>query len=211
MNSATTQPTVGIAPVATNGVGLPIERGERLFSAADLAALPEDLPSGPVRWELHRGRLIPMPPPGNVHGAVEGNLITALKVQGEFRGLGKARSGDVGILLGRNPDHVFGADAAFIANSSLPIRESSDGYLETIPELVVGVRSKNDSQSEIERKVAEYLAVGVRLVWVADPLARRVTEYRKEVPPRVYREDDTLTVEDVIPGFSLSVRDALRE
>ncbi len=152
-----------------------------------------------------------MPPPGNTHGAVEGNLITALKTQGEFRGLGKARSGDVGIVLARGPDHVYGADAVFIANRSLPIRESKEGYLETIPDLVVEVRSKNDPQPAIQRKVDDYLAAGVSVVWVPDPAARTVTEYRKDTEPRVYLEDDALTVEDVIPGFRLSVRDALQE
>jgi Uma2 family endonuclease len=183
----------------------------KLFTVADLAVLPSQLPSGPVLYELHHGRLITLPPPGDVHGAVEGNLIAALKVQGEFRGLGKARCGDVGIVLARNPDHVLGADAVFIANASLPIRRSPEGYLETIPELVVEVRSKNDSLPELQRKAQEYLDAGTRVVWVADPIARNVTEYRKDTPPRVYAEDDTLGVEDLIPGFGLSVRGALEE
>ena len=34
----------------------------RLFTAADLAALPWELPSGPINWELHHGRLVLMPP-----------------------------------------------------------------------------------------------------------------------------------------------------
>ena len=40
----------------------------------------------------------------------------------------------------------------------MPIRESREGYLETIPELVVEIRSKNDSSAEINQKIAEYLA-----------------------------------------------------
>jgi Uma2 family endonuclease len=183
----------------------------KLFTAADLAVLPSELPSGPVLYELHHGRLITMPPPGNTHGAVESNLVTALKVQGEFRGLGKARSGDVGIVLARDPDHVYGADAVFIAKRSLPIRESREGYLETTPDLVVEVRSKNDTQPALQRKAEDYLAAGVTVVWVPDPAARIVTEYRRGAEPRVYLEDDTLTVEDVIPGFQLRVRDALQE
>ncbi len=49
------------------------------------------------------------------------------------------------------------------------------------------------------------------VVWVPDPAARTVTEYRRGAEPRVYLEDDTLTVEDIIPGFQLRVRDALQE
>jgi Uma2 family endonuclease len=186
---------------------LPVESGERLLTAADVAVLPSDLPSGTVLYELDNGRLIIMPPPGDIHGAIELNVGTELKVQGERRGLGKARSGDVGIILWRDPDRLVGADVVFIANRSLPIRESPEGYLETIPNLVVEVVSKNDSQPKVLRKVADYLQAGVQVVWVADPAKRTVTAYRPGQEPQVYTEADTLTVEDLIPGFQVLVRD----
>jgi len=106
----------------------------KLFTAADLAMMPTDLPSGTVRYELHHGRLITMPPAGGEHGFVEGNLGAALKVQGEFKNLGKAGVGEIGGVLGRDPDHVYGGDALFVTNARLPIQYSPEGYLETIPE-----------------------------------------------------------------------------
>ncbi len=152
-----------------------------------------------------------MSPPGDVHGAVEGNFIAALKTQGEFKGFGKARCGEVGIVLWRNPDRVVGADAAFIATASLPIRRTSEGYLETIPDLVVEVRSPNDTGPEIQRKVDDYLIAGVKVVWVVDPINRQVTEHRPGQPHSVFGENDTLAVPDIIPGFQLSVRESLQE
>src|SRR5262249_34274189 len=107
-------------------LGLP--PSPRLLTVADVAALPSELPSGPVCYELNNGVLVIMPPPGDIHGAVELNVGTELKVQGERRGHGKARSGDVTVILQRNPDHVFGADAVFISNARLPIRRSKEGY-----------------------------------------------------------------------------------
>ena len=47
----------------------------RLFTVADLAEMPSELPSGTVYYELHHGRLITMPPAGDIHGAVEKNLV----------------------------------------------------------------------------------------------------------------------------------------
>jgi Uma2 family endonuclease len=70
----------GTIPESTAPASLPPDCVPKLFTVADLAVLPSELPSGTVRYELHHGRLITMPPPGNTHGAVEGNLITALKV-----------------------------------------------------------------------------------------------------------------------------------
>src|SRR2546423_1148234 len=109
-----------------------MESAVRLLTAADLAALPAELPSGPVLYELDNGRLNIMPPPGDLHGAIETKVAANLFFQGEKGGHGKARSGDVGVILWRNPDRVVGADVVFIANSSLPIRVSAEGYLETI-------------------------------------------------------------------------------
>jgi Uma2 family endonuclease len=179
----------------------------KLFTVADLAVLPSDLPSGPVLYELDNGRLITMPPAGNLHGAIETKFAGALLYEGEKRGLGKARCGEVGIILWRNPDRVVGADAVFIANSSLPLRQSPEGYLETIPDLVVEIRSKNDTLAFVQRKVEDYLTAGVRVVWVADPDKRSVTAHRRGQEPQVLSEGDTLTVEEIIPGFKLSVKE----
>ena len=76
-----------------------------------------------------------MPPPGDIHGAVQSNVVTQLKIQGEFRGLGRART-EVGLILRRNPDRLTGPDAVFATAALLPLRRSAEGYLETIPELV---------------------------------------------------------------------------
>ena len=207
-------PRVGTTPTISSfgANGRPsVDYASKVFTITDVAELPSELPSGTVLYELDNGRLITMPPPGYVHGTVEGNLIAALKNQGEYRGLGIACSGDVGVILWRNPDRLVGVDAVFIANRSLPVRLSSEGYLETIPDLAVEVRSKNDTQPAVQRKVDDYLFAGVQVVWVVDPAARTVTTHRRDVEPQVYRENDTLIVEDIIPGFQLLVRDVLRE
>jgi Uma2 family endonuclease len=182
----------------------------KFLTIADVEALPKSLPSGPVCYELLRGKLIIMTPPGDQHGGIQIKIGVPLFLQGESRGLGKVR-GEVGVVLGRNPDTVVGADAAFIANASLPIRLSSEGYLETIPELVVEVRSKNDTGPEVMKKVRLYLDAGVRVVWVVDPVARTVTAHRKRRKPQIFAEGDTLVVEDVIPGFQFPVAEVFRD
>jgi Uma2 family endonuclease len=179
---------------------------QRLLTLADVAALPSQLPSGDVKYELDNGRLIIMPPPGADHGSGQGRLATHLFVQGEFRGHGKAFA-EVGIILRRNPDSLVGADNAFVCQRSLPIKKSPEGYLETIPELVVEIRSKNDTNKGIEDKVAAYHRAGVVVVWVPDPATRTLTVYRIGEQPVVLKADDQLTVPDLIPGFQVFVRE----
>ncbi len=200
-------PVTTFQPAPLVQVG-PVQNGVRLLTIADVAVLPSELPSGAVRYELDDGRLIIMAPPGYLHAAADNKFGTHLAVQGEYRGHGKSL-GEIGIILRRNPDRLVGADAAFITNALLPPRIAVEGYLETIPELVVEIRSKNDTWAEVRRKVADYLAAGVHVVWVPDPESRTVTEFRPNQPERVYLENETLTIEDVIPGFRLPVRDAL--
>jgi len=89
----------------------------------------------------------------------------------------------------------------------LPAQESSEGYLETIPQLVVEIRSKNDTASEISERVADYLQFGVKLVWVVDEAPDTVAEYRPNVAPKTIGKGDTLSCDDIIPGFRYSVAD----
>lgn len=187
-----------------------VEAPSRPLTVADVAALPAELPSGPVHYELDNGRLITMPPPGDFHGNVQANLAAEFKLQGERRGHGKVR-GEVGVILWRDPDRLVGPDAAFVANRSLPIRLSPEGYLETIPDLVVEVRSKNDTLPEVQRKVEDYLTAGVRVVWVVDTLQRNVTAYRRGKDAQVFGQDDTLVVEDIIPGMRIAVNELFQE
>ena len=189
----------------------PFEVVPRLFTLADLEELPTDLPSGPIDYELDNGRLVfIMVPPGDIHGAAQSNIVTQLKVQGELKGHGKART-EVGVVLWRDPDRVVTPDVLFIANKSLPIRRSREGYLETIPELVVEVRSKNDSRPFIERKVEHYLKAGVEVIWVVDTTAKTVAIHRSSAAAAILSEADTLELPYLIPDFSLPVAEIFRD
>ena len=180
----------------------------RLLTAADLAALPDELPTGAVRYELDNGRLIMMAPAGEPHANAQTTIITELKTQGERRGYGKAY-GEIGVILWKDPFRVVEPDAAFVKKESLPVKISPERYLETIPELVVEVRSKNDTKPYIERKVADYLDVGAQLVWVVDPDKSIVAEHRPGATPNTLSRNGTLQCEDIIPGFRLSLSELL--
>jgi Uma2 family endonuclease len=54
----------------------------------------------------------------------------------------------------------------------------------------------------VGHKVGEYLAVGVRLLWVIDPEERNAVVYCPGAPPRTIRQEGALDGEDVVPGFS---------
>jgi Uma2 family endonuclease len=201
-----------VEPVSTPNFDLLVQPVDKLLTAADLEAFPSELPSGwPIDYELDDGRLVLiMAPPGDVHGAAQSLIATYLTMHGEFKGHGKVRT-EVGIVLWRNPDRVVSADVAFIAKKSLPLRVAREGYLETIPELIVEIRSRNDSLPYMQRKVEHYLKAGVEVVWMVDPPAKSVTIHQNARDPMTLGIADSLQAGELIPGFSLPVADVFRE
>jgi Uma2 family endonuclease len=49
------------------------------------------------------------------------------------------------------------------------------------------------------------LTVGVRLIWVVNPVARTVKIYRADGTITGLREQDVLEGEDVVPGFRCTI------
>lgn len=94
----------------------------------------------------------------------------------------------------------------FATKDQLPLRYSREGYLETIPALVVEVLSENDRSRQLARRVQQYLRAGGRVVWLVDPQRRAVTIHRLGEPPALLGEEGTLTTEGIIPGLSYPVQ-----
>jgi Uma2 family endonuclease len=198
--------TVSVTP--SNTIPAPPFPG-RPLTAADLAVMPERLPSGSVSCELHHGVLVPMSPPVARHGSIQAIIGAELIHQGQKKGLGNGYT-EVGVLLAKDPDHVLGPDAAFVMKQSLPARLTPEGYLETVPQLIVEIRNKNETAKEVSEKVADYLKAGAVLVWVVEPTQESVVEHRAAQPPKTYLKSDSLACEDVIPGFRLALVELFR-
>lgn len=173
------------------------------FTIADVAVMPRDLPSGPVDYELENGELVIMSPTGRRHGVVQGRISALLISLGDERGLGETAV-ETGIILRRNPDRLVGPDVSFWLKKSFPLRETPEGYVETIPDLLFEVRSKNDTQAEIDEKVADYLKYGVKHVFVADPVAATVIRHFPDKAPVTFGEGDVLDLTNVLPDLIIS-------
>jgi Uma2 family endonuclease len=83
-------------------------------------------------------------------------------------------------------------------------RTKSRGFLDVAPELVVEILSPE--RPNTDRKVVEYLTIGVRLVLVVDPPGQTISAHRPNDTVEHYRKPDALPCDDVVvPGFSLPV------
>ncbi len=176
----------------------------QLVTAEQLAAMGD---IGPC--ELIEGRIVAMAPAGDEHGAVEMTLGGFVWSFVRAHDLGQVYVGEVGVIIRRDPDTVRGADLAFIARER--VRPYTGKFLGVVPDLVAEVVSPGDTWTEITDKLREYLAAGVRLVWVVHPERRTVYVYRALTDLRVFGMGDQVPGDDVLPGFSLPVADVFGE
>lgn len=179
-----------------------------LMTAEDLLTLPDD----GYFYELDRGRLIRMSPSSTWPNTVASEILTALNSFVRPRKLGRVGGGEGGFLLFTEPDTVRAPDVWFIRTERLEGgRLPRRGYVKVAPDIAVEVNSPSDRQGDVLRKVAEYLAAGTRLVWIIYPESRTAVIYRPEGPPEIIGEDGVLDGEDIVPGFTLALRDVFAD
>ena len=107
-----------------------------------------------------------------------------------------------------DPERVYGPDVCYVSYARLAKdAEVPRGVIPVTPELVVEVRSPSDTWGQVFRKVGDYLEVGVTVALVLDPDTRTASVYRNDPvnPQHIFGPTDTLTIPDVLPGFSVPV------
>jgi Uma2 family endonuclease len=176
---------------------------QKLITAEEFARMPD--PADGSQQELIRGVIVTMPPPGCAHGVCCLKIGRRLGNHVEEKGLGIVTSNDAGFITERDPDTVRGADVAFWSKERLP--EIPTGYPQCLPDLAVEVVSPDDHFTRVQRKVNHYLKCGIRMIWVVDAEDRSVTVYRPDQPLRILNNSDSLSGEEIVPGFSCRVGD----
>jgi len=119
------------------------------------------------------------------------------------RAMGELFSESTGFLLERHPDTLLCPDVAFVAAGRLPADGLGSPFLEIAPDLAVEILSAGDRPAAVRAKVAEYLRLGVRWVWVVDPAARRVQVHCRNAGPGNRTATTELTEGDVLDGRAI--------
>ena len=167
------------------------------MTAEELIKLPDD----GNHYELIKGELLTMPPPGFPHGTVTMNLSILLGVYVKENNLGRVAA-EMGYKLESDPDTVLAPDISFIARERVGIR--TEGYRSGPPDLAVEVLSPSNRKTQVERKTALWLELGAKAVWNVDPRKRTVEVVRADGERELFHETDEL-VDDTVPGFRVAV------
>jgi Uma2 family endonuclease len=157
---------------------------------------PDEFPA-----ELEEGRLVPVSRGTWRHGRIAGKVYFTLELYARANPGWVVAANDPGTKLRRDPDTLRGPDVGMIRAEREPKGRGANGWLEGAPDLAVEVKGDDDTIAALERKAAEYLAAGARLVWVVDPDHERVivlTANRR----RVVGREEPLDGGDLLPGFA---------
>ncbi len=186
---------------------MPAIRAKKM-SAAEFARQYAD---GERRAELIHGEVEEMSPATPLHGMQVIRITLPVARFVEEHALGEVFGAETGFTL-RHPDgteSVLAPDLAFIAAERLPA-ELPHEFWSIAPDLVVEVLSPSESRHRVQQKTALWLQAGVRLVWNIDAATQTVTVHRADGSTQVLRPGDTLSGEQVLPGFELPVGEIFR-
>ncbi len=153
-------------------------------------------------FELIHGEIVEVSPSRSGHSNVAVSVSSAIWSYCQEKGL---------------PHYVTGADGTYdvlgniiapdVAYKTTPTDKVN--YPDPVPpELAVEVISPTDKAPDIARKRQIYLDAGI-LYWEVDVDDERIDVYAPGQPIRSFAMDDTLDGGDVLPGFTLPVKDVL--
>lgn len=179
------------------------------MSTIDIAHTPEDLLTMPdgQDYELVDGQLVERKM-SMVSSWIAGQMFFQLAQHVQTADLGWVfPEGTSFQCFPDDPDRVRRPDASFLRRERMPGAPPHRGHGKIAPDLAVEVVSPNDLFEEVDQKVDEWLAAGVRLVWVIVPRTRTVRIHTHEAEVRKLSEDEELTAAPILAGFRCRVAD----
>ena len=142
-----------------------------LMTCEEYVALEE--PQG-LRYELSEGELIVTPSASFFHNEIRDFINDRLREFAETRRLGHV-TGETDIKLAG--ETVRRPDVAFIRAGRLRGVDLDRVPLPVVPDLIIEIVSRIDRAVELILKVSQYLAAGVKAVWLFYPNTRVAYRY----------------------------------
>ena len=177
------------------------------LSEAEFLKLCAKFPDAMVEYTAD-GTVIVMPPTDPESGERVGEAFAQLRNWTSEQGKGHACGPDAGFRFRdgsrRSPDAAWFDDARW-----REAKKSGQRFPVFAPEFVIEVRSPDDRIRALREKMEEYIANGVQLGWLIDPMERTVTIYGGGQPPRVLENPATVAGEGPVAGFVLSLERVL--
>ncbi|MDW8437223.1 MAG: Uma2 family endonuclease [Chloroherpetonaceae bacterium] len=181
------------------------KEGASFWTIEDLERLQRETKRN---YDLIKGKLVEVMPAGDLHGYVASAINVIIGGFARENNLGATYAAETGFVVSRAPEKqtVMGADFAFISKERLPKQPKKKGFGEIAPDFVVEVQSPNDNLNDALTKVSEWLAGGVKLVWLVNPETETITTFNQKGEVKSFSGKQKITGEEVIKNFSIETR-----
>lgn len=141
-----------------------------------------------------------------VHAAVTAEFIRHLGNYVSIHRLGRVYSVPV-FRIEADPEAVLAPDIAFIRAERIAPGKPSERLLATIPDLVVEILSLDDLYDDVQHATLTWLNANCPMVVTVNPRLRSATVFRTRSDIQVLRENDMIDGGDVVPGWTLPLRE----
>jgi Uma2 family endonuclease len=151
------------------------------------------------------GEVIVMSPTGGDSGRRNFLLIVHLGAWAAQDGTGVGFDSSTGFLLPNGAERA--PDASWLRRERWDALtpEQRRKFVPLCPDFVVELRSPSDDLTELQAKMDEYIACGVRLGWLLDVESKRAWVYRPGRPVELVEGAQRLTADPELPGLVLDL------
>lgn len=178
----------------------------RKLTYADYQAFLASPESGDRIYELIDGEIVEKMA-SYTPSYIAGWILTYLNMYLLQNPIGTTTMADGGYIL--SPDDTFIPDVGYISNERLPVKPEREVLV--APDFAVEVKSPSDSYVKLRRKALSYLEFGTKLVWLVWPDKQQVEVHSATNDTILtFGIDDILNGGDVLPGFTLAVREIFK-
>ncbi|MEG3849341.1 Uma2 family endonuclease [Microcoleus sp. herbarium19] len=152
------------------------------------------------------GELIVMPPTGGETGKSNSKFNLQIGLWNEQTELGEVFDSSTGFTLPNGADRS--PDASWVEKSrwSALTPEQREKFIPLCPDFVIELVSPSDSLKKTQEKMQEYIENGCRLGWLINRKKREIEIYRPGREVEVLQSPQTISGEDVLPGFVLNLQ-----
>src|SRR5450432_3161273 len=168
----------------------------------NIVSLPENADKKLEFWD---GEIVEVVT-NNYASIITMRIASRIAVYVEQNNLGFVTSSDGGYIVSGNR---YIPDIGFISSVRQP-QPSHEAYNPLAPDLAVEIVSPTDLPRNITKKTVNYLSAGTT-VWIIYPEDKQAEVYEHGQPVRTFTIEDALEGGRVLPGFTLALKDILKE
>lgn len=152
-----------------------------------------------------QGELIIMPPTGGITGDINSDLNYQLRGWSRKNKLGKTFDSSTGFKLPNGANRSPDASWVKMERWNALTEDEKEKYIPLCPDLVVELMSPSDTLEKIRAKMKEYMDNGASLGWLINRKQKQIEIYRPNQEAEILNFPQTLSGEDVLPGFTLDL------